>query len=536
MNNAPIHPLLIKPDGEEIELAKPVMLVGRLPECDVQVEDENVSRRHAQLERAESGQVMLRDLGSRNGSWVNDHQLAAAVVLENGDRVRFGDFTFTFRSAASRASEASSETVALSRDALQQATDATMTWQASAPMTLVRGDGAEFGVNRSLTLGRDASNDIPLPKDSGLSQHHARFDLREGRLVVSDLKSRNGTWVNGKRINTPVFINHGDRVFMGSTVFRLRVGDRPLQPLPAAAAKQRSGCMGFGMVISGLAAVVGIGAIAVALLVVGAFVIYPAYFAPTPAPMPTWTPAPTWTPLATLVGGGEVPGAAATQQASAERQALRALVWVVVPVGKPDTTEDYSTGSGSLVSPDGYVLTNFHVVGDVDNGKYYNKEEWVWIGLNWDNPTNEPDTFYRAEIISADPEYDLALVHVYALEKGGDLPADLQFPFLPIGNSDDLQIGESLAVIGFPSLGGQTPTFTRGTVSGFLYDEILEIDRGWIKTDAEINPGNSGGMAINNRGELIGVPTQVYFGMEVTGKISEIRPINLARQFLDQIP
>jgi S1-C subfamily serine protease len=59
--------------------------------------------------------------------------------------------------------------------------------------------------------------------------------------------------------------------------------------------------------------------------------------------------------------------------------------------------------------------------------------------------------------------------------------------------------------------------------------------RGWIKTDAEINPGNSGGMAINERGELIGVPTIVVSGREVTGKIGVIRPINLAYPLIDRV-
>lgn len=522
MTETELFPLLIASDGTEIKLARPLTRVGRLPESDLQVDDENVSRRHAQLERNESGQVLLRDLDSRNGSWVNNQRIGTPVILEDGDKVRFGDVTFTFCSIAGQARAASSETVALSAEAMRQAPDATMTWQASAPLTLVRGDGAEFGVNRSITLGRDPSNDIALPKDSGLSQQHARFDLREGRLAVVDLKSRNGTWVNGKRITTPVFLKHADRILVGGTVFRLRVGNLPLQPLPAQA-RQRSGCMGFGIVVSGLAALVGIGAIALALLLVGVFVIYPAYFAPTPTPMPT-------------AYNVSAPGADATEQAIAERNALRALVWVVVPVGDPGTTEDASTGSGSLVSKDGYVLTNFHVIGDIETGQYHNDEEWVVIGLNWDNPANEPDTFYRAEIVRADRTYDLALVRIVADSDGGDLPSDLEFPFIPVGNSDDLAIGAPLAVIGFPNLGGTTPTFTRGTVSGFLYDEILEIDRGWIKTDAEVNPGNSGGMAINSRGELVGVPTQVYFGTEVVGKISEIRPINLAKQFLDEIP
>jgi serine protease Do len=94
-------------------------------------------------------------------------------------------------------------------------------------------------------------------------------------------------------------------------------------------------------------------------------------------------------------------------------------------------------------------------------------------------------------------------------------------------------IGDELVAIGFPGLGGETVTLTRGTVSGFLTDEAGR-SRGWIKTDAEINPGNSGGMAINDRGELIGVPTIVVSGEKVTGKIGVIRPINLARTIIDQ--
>ncbi len=66
--------------------------------------------------------------------------------------------------------------------------------------------------------------------------------------------------------------------------------------------------------------------------------------------------------------------------------------------------------------------------------------------------------------------------------------------------------------IGNPGLGGDTPTLTRGTVSGFLLDDENNLPQGWIKTDAEINPGNSGGMAINANGELIGVPTQAFTG------------------------
>jgi putative serine protease PepD len=99
-----------------------------------------------------------------------------------------------------------------------------------------------------------------------------------------------------------------------------------------------------------------------------------------------------------------------------------------------------------------------------------------------------------------------------------------------------MRIGDPIAILGFPGLGGDTPTFTRGTVSGFLPDNSIHQDFGWIKTDAEVNRGNSGGMAINANGELIGVPTMAAVDTEVTGKISEIRPINLAKVVTDAIP
>jgi S1-C subfamily serine protease len=110
------------------------------------------------------------------------------------------------------------------------------------------------------------------------------------------------------------------------------------------------------------------------------------------------------------------------------------------------------------------------------------------------------------------------------------LPGNIAFTFLPIGNSDLLGMGNPIITIGFPGAGGNTVTQTSGIVSGFLPDQDLNLDRGWIKTDAEINPGNSGGMAINLHGELIGIPTMIY--SSAGGQIGYIRPINAAREFI----
>ena len=73
-------------------------------------------------------------------------------------------------------------------------------------------------------------------------------------------------------------------------------------------------------------------------------------------------------------------------------------------------------------------------------------------------------------------------------------------------------------------------TFTKGSVSGFVED--TEGTGTWIKTDTEINPGNSGGTAINSKGELVGIPTQVRFDTEVTGKIGKMRPVNFAKSLI----
>ena len=196
------------------------------------------------------------------------------------------------------------------------------------------------------------------------------------------------------------------------------------------------------------------------------------------------------------------------------KKALRALVQVIVPVGDPKTTKQSSTGSGSIISAKGHVITNFHVIGDKKTGKSYNNEGWAAIAINWNNPSDAPDTLYICDVIKTSAPLDLALLKPRALLKNGQaqaLPADLVFPFLSVGNSDAMKIGDPIAVLGFPGLGGDTPTFTRGTISGFLLDDDNGIDKGWFKTDAEINPGNSGGMAINSKGELIGVPTLVTF-------------------------
>ena len=135
---------------------------------------------------------------------------------------------------------------------------------------------------------------------------------------------------------------------------------------------------------------------------------------------------------------------------------------------------------------------------------------------------------------------------------------NLNLKAVALGDSDVLELGDSLRIFGYPGIGGETVTLASGTVSGFSHERGVKDRRAWVKTDATIAGGNSGGTAINERGELIGIPTQAAAGsdvkpvdarpvidtnqdgriderdtpMAVGGFINGLRPVNLAKPLL----
>ncbi len=144
-----------------------------------------------------------------------------------------------------------------------------------------------------------------------------------------------------------------------------------------------------------------------------------------------------------------------------------------------------SGGSGVIISPDGYIVTNNHVVENASELKV---------------TLNDQRTF-DAKLIGTDPTTEVALIKIDA--------ADL--PTLPIGNSDDLRLGEWVLAIGSPY--GLTNTITAGIVSakGRNLDALQSQYRleSFIQTDAAVNPGNSGGALVNAKGELVGINTLI---------------------------
>lgn len=212
------------------------------------------------------------------------------------------------------------------------------------------------------------------------------------------------------------------------------------------------------------------------------------------------------------------------------RRALLATVRLAVPI---DAEKDmYSTGSGTILNEDGTILTNYHVVGDIDREEMYNSNGLVFVAINPTNLKGLPTWKYEAEVQRADPEMDLALIKITGLMESDDpLPASLGLISIELANSDEVSIGDEVDVIGFPGIGGDTVTYTEGSVSGFLDEDNNDVFE-WIKTDAEVNHGNSGGLAINADGLMIGVPTAGVSDAEAAGKISLIRPINLAESLI----
>ena len=152
------------------------------------------------------------------------------------------------------------------------------------------------------------------------------------------------------------------------------------------------------------------------------------------------------------------------------------------------------TGSGVILSSDGYIVTNNHVVRDAEE---------LTVTLN-------DRRSFKAKVIGTDPSTDLALVKIDASE----------LPYMPLGNSDNAKVGEWVVAIGNPF--NLTSTVTAGIVSAKGRDIHIVKDKApiesFIQTDAVVNPGNSGGALVNLNGELIGIntaissPTGVYAG------------------------
>jgi len=171
----------------------------------------------------------------------------------------------------------------------------------------------------------------------------------------------------------------------------------------------------------------------------------------------------------------------------------------------PKEQKRRSLGSGFIVSPDGYILTNNHVVEKADEVTVtlLDKEQ------------------FKAKVVGTDPKIDIALIKIDAKKK---------LTYVVLGNSDKLEVGEWVVAIGNPFGLGHTVTAgivgAKGRIIGSgPYDDF-------IQTDASINPGNSGGPLFDLKGEVVGINTAIIQGGQGIGFAT---PIQLAKSVLDQL-
>ncbi|HWG85265.1 MAG TPA: serine protease [Deinococcales bacterium] len=226
---------------------------------------------------------------------------------------------------------------------------------------------------------------------------------------------------------------------------------------------------------------------------------------------------------AILMLAAVAPEASAQVLAREYRQRALQAVVMIIPLLDNGKLADFS-GSGTIISQDGFILTNFHVVGDTKTRKLY-KRAAVFMT---DFADQEPKPRYIADVLAGDGAYDLAVLKISTTVDGKAVPAGTRFPAVPVGDSNALMPGDPIFMVGYPGISGATITFTSGTMSGWLGENLEAGGKQWIKTDGKIEHGNSGGAALNEFGELVAIPTAGYTDKEASARQNYLRPVSLA--------
>jgi serine protease Do len=169
-------------------------------------------------------------------------------------------------------------------------------------------------------------------------------------------------------------------------------------------------------------------------------------------------------------------------------------------------------GSGIIIDKEGHILTNYHVVKDVDEIKVILSDKRT----------------LSAEIVGADPRTDVAVIKIK-----DKLPHDL--PAAVLGDSDEARVGDWVLAIGAPF--GYTQTLTHGIISAKGRENVGSDGNyaDFIQTDAPINPGNSGGPLVNLRGQVIGINTMIASSSGQYSGVGFATPINMAREVMGQL-
>jgi serine protease Do len=181
---------------------------------------------------------------------------------------------------------------------------------------------------------------------------------------------------------------------------------------------------------------------------------------------------------------------------------------------QPMTEREHFLGSGVIVNPDGYILTNNHVVANASDVEVLTKDQ----------------KNYKAKIVGRDAATDIAVLKIDATD----------LPTITIGDSSKLQVGDVVFAVGDPFGIGETATMGIVSATGRTLNGAIERFEDFIQTDAAINPGNSGGAMVDLHGNLVGIntailPAETQMGQGGNIGIGFAVPVNLAKNVMEQI-
>lgn len=532
--------LIIHWDGEQRSLdADTTVVMGRDPEVDITLDNPHVSRRHVELRPGPGGWV-VRDLGSTQGTFVGqdrieEHPVGDGLVLtlgrpDVGAQVRIEVLEHTTEPSVPTPPSPPTPPTTAAPAAPSPPTGAPMAPPTGPPVppppgappgtgarpggelredelggaTVVTGAtlnvecaGRHYEVqpDQQYVVGRDAGADI-VSANPTVSRRHASL-TREGDVwVLTDLGSSGGMFVEGRKVPR-VELRGANAVMLGDP----DSGERLV--LQAAGERATSVSQRLNRPGRRGAVLAGIALLAVVAVALGAFA---------------------------LLRGDDASDPEVLARASVNLEAGDA------------------GGSGTIVDAEqGLILTNAHVVAPSAEG------QGIRRGVPEAELESNPDEIlidvspgldraaeprYIGEVVAADGYLDLAVVKITKTASGNLIEEDDLDGLVevPLGNSDDVRTGDDIRVIGYPGISqSAAPTLTEGVVSGTVQDERVGSNRAFISVDADINAGNSGGTAVDDTGDLIGVPTltAVDLGSETLDQSNRLRPINLAVPLID---
>jgi len=400
-----------------------------------------------------------------------------------------------------------------------------------------------------LTIGRAQDCDLVVTHRS-VSAHHAELRQAGSQYRIVDLSSKSGTFVNGVR-STSQILEEGDTVRVGPVALQFRNGrleigiqEQPDQSEPTISdvpsTKEKKAptartLAGIGLAIAGLVAL---------LIATGPLNRSgngdggpPAAFEATTTPETTATSRTIEVTTTTTTQQPALTPSTSVQSGVGEPD-WALLSRSIVKVWSPDCEQG---GSGTIVLDGSYVLTNAHVVIDLDGtGKQCN----LIVGFT-DKWTEPPRNFVPAETILFDNDLDLAVLQLIDRISGMPMVAEGRAPI--VVQQLELTLGEEISALGYSDIGGRPITYSKGSASGTIN---LQGDHGihgeFIKTtDLEINHGDSGGAIFNSTERFVGVPTAMI-GAEVVcedelcatagSSVGLIRPSSYAESFLARLP